>query len=108
MPIQENSEGLPFEKETRKGSQSTTSASEALAIVKTNTTAISEPTQNEMTKGEALAIAWTGIEALALMGQANLYRSPKTGRVVIELLATEWQPSMGLVSVGTKCQPNLK
>jgi hypothetical protein len=102
MPTQENLEGLPSEKETKVEKASATLESEALALEKKNTNAIPEPTQSDMTKTEALAIAWTGVEALAQMKMANLYHSPKTGRVVIELLAVNYDPAKGLVSVGDK------
>jgi len=101
MPTQENSEALHSGNETRKEKPSATLAREALAAARQNMTATPEPTQSEMTKGEALAVAWTGLEALAVMKQANLYRSPKTGRVIIELLGTDYDSANGLVSVGT-------
>jgi hypothetical protein len=101
MPTQENSEELPSEKETRKEKTSATLAKEALAVAKQNMTATPEPTQSEMTKTEALAVIWTGVEALAQMKAANLYLSHKTGRVVIELLAVEYSPKEGLVCVGS-------
>lgn len=101
MPTQENSEALPLGKETKKEKASGTSANGALAVSKPNTETTPEPMPNLMSKNQALAIAWTGIEALALMKHANLYRSPKTGRVVIELLDTEYTTANGLVSVGT-------
>ena len=100
MPTQENSEALPLENETKKEKKSATLAREALAVAKQNMTATQEPMRREMTKNEALAVAWTGLEALAMMKQANLYHSPKTGRVVIELLATDYDSANGLVSVG--------
>jgi len=71
-------------------------AREALAAEKPNTNAM----QESMTKDEALAIAWTGLEVLAMMKQANLFRSPRTGRVVIELLDTEYTVANGLRSIG--------
>ena len=101
MPTQENSEALHSGNETRKEKKSATLAREALAAAKQNMTATSEPTQSEMTKAEALAVAWTGLEALVVMKQANLYRSPKTGRVIIELLGTDYNSANGLVSVGS-------
>ena len=101
MPTQENSEALHSGNETKKEKPSAMLAKEALAAAKRNMTAIQEPTQSEMTKAEALAVAWTGLEALALMRQANLYRSPKTGRVIIELLETDYDTANGLVSVGS-------
>ena len=100
MPTQENSEALHSGNETKKGRPSAMLAREALAAARQNMNAIHEPTQSEMTKSEALAVAWTGLEALAVMKQARLYRSPKTGRVVIELLATDFDSANGLVSIG--------
>ncbi|MFK5283100.1 hypothetical protein ACI3PL_26375, partial [Lacticaseibacillus paracasei] len=67
MPTQENSEALHSGNETRKEKPSATLAREALAIAKQNMTATPEPTLSEMTKAEALAVAWTGLEALAMM-----------------------------------------
>lgn len=99
MPIQENSGVLPSESAAKTAKPSATSVKEALAAAKRNLSDTPQPTA-EMTKDEALAIAWTGLEALAQMKQANLFRSPKTGRVVIELLATEYTPTKGLRSVG--------
>ena len=101
MPTQENSEALHSGNETRKEKPSAMLAREALAAARQNMTATPEPTQSEMTKAEALAVAWTGLEALAVMKQANLYRSPKTGRVIIELLGTDYNSANGLVSVGS-------
>ena len=89
MPTQENLEGSPSERE-------------AVAVEKKSTNATQEPTQDEMTKEEALAVLWTGVETLAKMKAANLYHSRKTGRVVIELLAVEYSPKLGIVSVGRK------
>jgi hypothetical protein len=54
-------------------------------------------TDGEMTKAEALAVAWTGVEALAMMGQAKVYRSRTTGRVWVELLATDVTRKDGLI-----------
>lgn len=100
MPTQESSEVSHSGKETKNEKPSATLVKEALAFAKQNMTAIPEPIQSEMTKSEALAVAWTGIEALAMMKQARLYRSPTTGRVVIELLATSYDSANGLVSIG--------
>ena len=102
MPTQEISEGSRSASEIKKEKPSATSGSEALAVEKKSSSVTPEPTQSEMTKAEALAILWTGAEALAKMKTANLYRSPRTGRVVIELLAVEYSPTKGLVSVGSK------
>ncbi len=95
MPIQENLEGLPSASAAKSVKPSDTSVKEALAAAKKNLIDTPQPT-SEMSKDEALAIAWTGIEALVMTKQANLFRSPKTGRVVIELLATEYVSTKGL------------
>lgn len=100
MPTQANLEGSHSESATKNAKPSGTLVKEALAVAKKNMTAMPTPTQSEMTKSEALAVAWTGLEALAVMNQARLYRSPKTGRVVIELLATDFDSANGLVSIG--------
>lgn len=99
MPIQETFEGSPSENETKAESQSDTSESGPLATGKPNTSDTLQPTTSDMTKTEALAVAWTGIEALALMAQANLYHSRKTGRVVIELLSVRYDPQEGIVVI---------
>ena len=100
MPIQENSGVSRSVNATRKEKPSVTSGKEAAAAVKQSTNGISKPIQSEMTKAEALAVLWTGVEALAGMKTANLYHSPKTGRVVIELLETNYVPTQGLVCIG--------
>lgn len=96
MPIQENLGVLPSESAGRIGRRSGMLAKEALATERPSTNG----TQESMTKDEALAVAWTGLEALAVMKQANLFRSPKTGRVVVELLDTEYTVANGLRSIG--------
>lgn len=96
MPTQENLEGLPSVSAVKAGKPSDTLVKEALAHAKQSLR--DTPTPTEMTKDEALAIAWTGLEALAAMKQANLFRSRKNGRVVIELLATDYDPKKGLTS----------
>lgn len=95
MPT-ENLEGSPSESGTKAGKPSATLVKEALAHAKPSLTATPEPMPNEMSKAEALAVAWTGLEALARMKQANLFRSRKNGSVVIELLATELTEAEGL------------
>lgn len=52
--------------------------------------------ESSMTAAEALAIAWTGIEALGGMGRARLFHSPTTGRVWVEFKATEYTIANGL------------
>ena len=78
------------------------SAQEALAHAKQSMIAMPTLTEGEMSKMEALAVAWTGIEALAHMNQAFLYVSSKTKRVCIELLAVEYDPANGLIEVPTE------
>ena len=101
MPTQDNlgafHSGNAIKTEKKQGM----SAQEALAAEKRNLTDMPTHTRGEMTKKEALAVAWTGLEALAIMKQANLFRSPKTGRVIIELLGTDYDTANGLVSVGS-------
>ncbi len=97
MPTQDNSEASPSESETRDEKKSITSDAEAKASAATSSSDTVEPTRvEELTVEEALAIAWTGIEALAGMKRALLYRSPKTGRVVIILQAVDLDPRDGL------------
>lgn len=64
------------------------------AIEPTNLPVTNEPS---MTAAQALAIAWTGIEALGKMGKAKVYHSPTTGRVQIELSETVYEVANGLV-----------
>lgn len=67
------------------------------------TAPVSSPatTEPSMTRAEALAIAWTGIEAMGKMGLAKVYHSPLTGRVQIELSETVYEPANGLVPMAT-------
>lgn len=86
MPTQENSGELPLESATKKEGQSDTLAAKAQASEKQNLS----DTSGNMTKGEALAVAWTGIEALAHMKQARIYMSNKEANIVwVKFLATE-------------------
>ncbi len=102
MPTQETYAESPSESETKQENQSDTLGSEALAVEKPSLNAMPTHTENEeMSKSEALAIAWTGLEALALSGEAQIYRSRKNGSVWIQLLATDYDKANGLVSVGT-------
>ena len=78
MPTQENSGELHSGSETKKGSQSDTLAVKAQASGEQNLS----DTSGNMTVGEALAVAWTGIEALAQMKQAKVYKSSKEKNVV--------------------------
>ena len=103
MPTQETYAGSPSAKETKQENQSGTSEREALAVEKPSLSDMPTHTENEeMSKSEALAIAWTGLEALALSGEAQIYRSRKSGSVWIQLLATDYDSANGLRSIGTK------
>lgn len=99
MPTQETLEGSPSAKETKDGKPSDTSVKEALAAAKKSLPDTPECTVSEMSKSEALAVAWTGVEALAQMGSAKIYLSRKSGRVWIELLATSYDSANGLISL---------
>lgn len=96
MPTHKNSGALPLESATKTENQSDTLVREALAVEKRNLKDMPTLTDSEMTKAEALAVTWTGVEALAKMGQAKVYRSQKTGRVWVELLATDVNHKDGL------------
>lgn len=86
MPTQENLGELPLDSATKSESQLGTLAVKAQANGGQNLS----DTSGNMTKGEALAVAWTGIEALAQMKQAKVYRSNKENNVVwVKFLATE-------------------
>ena len=99
MPTQGTYAGLPSANETKAESRSDTLVKGALAHAKQSLSDMPEPTGNEMSKGEALAVAWTGLEALATTGNAIVYRSRKNGKVWIELLATDYDPANGLVPI---------
>jgi hypothetical protein len=96
MPTQSNFAASRSESATKIGKRPGTLANEALAVEKPSLTVMPTHTTGEMTKAEALEVAWTGLEALARMNQARLYRSPRTGRVLIELLAVELTEANGL------------
>jgi len=102
MPTQAASGALPLGSVEGAGGPSAMSVQEALARAKQNLRDTLSLSANGMSKAEALAVAWTGIEALARMREAKLYRSPKTGRVVIELLATELNEKGGLKPLAKK------
>ena len=102
MPTQENSEAFHSGSATKTGKKSGMSAHEALAVEKQSSSGTSKP--SEMTKAEALAVAWTGIEALAVMKQANLFHSPKTGRVWIELIDVELTSANGLKALAVEAK----
>jgi hypothetical protein len=97
MPTQKRLEGSVSGSEIKDGRQSDMSAREALAIGETNSSGMPTHLESDMTQAEALAVAWTGIEALAIMQRANIYRSPRTNRVIVELLAVELDPANGLI-----------
>lgn len=100
MPTQENLGELPSGSGTKAENQSATSGSEALAVESPNMSDMPPPSDGEMTKDEALAVAWTGIEALALAGAAVIYQSLESGETWIRLLATCYDTANGLRSVG--------
>ncbi len=107
MPTHNNLGALPSVSATKNESRSGMLAPEVLAVEKKSLSAMLAHTDAEMSKSEALAVAWTGIEALAVMGQAKVYRSQRTGRVWVELLATDVTHKDGLKplenqSVGNK------
>ena len=52
----------------------------AKALGKTSSTS-SSPNSDEMTREQALAVSWTGLEALAKMGQLIICNDKTTGRV---------------------------
>lgn len=98
MPTQDSYEGLPSEGEEKTVNPSGTSEQGQQAPGSKN----SRDTDVPMTKAEALAIAWTGIEVLAKLGQARLYRMQRNGLIVIELLATEYTVVDGLKPLARK------
>lgn len=53
--------------------------------------------ESSLTEREALAIAWTGIEALGKMGLVRLFHSPKTGQVWVLFSRTKYEVANGLV-----------
>ena len=84
------------EKETTPEKPSATLAVKAQAKGVTSLTA----TANGMTKGEALAVTWTGVEALKQMGAAKIFRSSaEAGVIWIKLANTEYSVGSGLVEV---------
>ena len=102
MPTQENSEAFHSGSATKNGKKSGMSAQEALAGGVQSLKDTSTP--SDMTKAEALEVAWTGIEALAVMKQANLFHSPKTGRVWIELINVELTTANGLKALAVEAK----
>lgn len=97
MPTQETFAGSPSASETKGENQSDTSGKGVLAVEKPSSSGMPMLSGNEeMTKAEALAVAWTGIEALAQSGQAKVFRSRKSGSVWIQLLATDYDSANGL------------
>ena len=96
MPTQENLGEFASGNETTQEKPSATLAVKAQAKGKPNLTA----TANGMTKGEALAVAWTGIEALKQLGAAKVYRSKAAPNIMwIMLIDTEYTANGGLVEV---------
>ena len=101
MPTQENLGESHSENEERAERPSATSGSEVLAAEKPSLTDTPEPMQSEMTKAEALAIVWTGLEVLARQKQAVLFQSRLNGCVVVNLLATEFTYEDGLKALAS-------
>jgi len=101
MPTQETYAGSPSVKETKGESQSDTLGSEVLAAGNPSLSGMPTLLESEMTKSEALAIAWTGLEALAQSGQAKIFRSRKSGSVWIQLLGADYDSANGLKSIGS-------
>jgi len=68
------------EQETQKGTQFIMSEQKAKELKKNNS---SDSAQNsgEMTRLQALAVSWTGLEALAKSSQLIIYNDKTTGRV---------------------------
>ena len=96
MPTQENLEGLLSENEEKDERESGTLVNVAQERAKPNLTDTQGPTPDEMTKEEALAIIWTGLEVLARRSQAVLFQSQVNGCVIVNLLATELTKGEGL------------
>lgn len=88
MPTQKNLGVSPLENETPTAKALDTLAGEAKGRGKRNLSDMPTHTNGEMTKSEALAVAWTGIEALAQMKQAIIYRSKTGGKIYVMFLET--------------------
>lgn len=93
--MKENLEESLSGNETKAVKRSDTLENVALAAGKQSSSVTVTP--SEMTKTEALAVAWTGLEALAHMNQAAIFKSKKHRSVWIELKLTDCDNSNGLV-----------
>jgi hypothetical protein len=94
-----NSEGWHFENETKDAEPFVMLENVALAQNEPNTNATSVPTTSELTKDEALAVAWTGIEALAHMGEASIFKSDSQGTVWVQFHKAGYDNANGLVTL---------
>lgn len=54
-------------------------------------------TSGRMTKAEALAVLWTGLEALAMLGEAEIHKSDDKKLVLAILHGVDFDPANGLV-----------
>lgn len=82
-----NSEGSRLGKETKADVRSDTLAS--------GTVDKSSSVITQLTKAEALAIAWTGIEVLAKLGTVKLYKLEDG--IGVKFLGAKYVPTEGLV-----------
>lgn len=108
MPTLENSEGSLLESETKAASSADMSENEALAASAPNSNDTKEPTRTpkepEISAQEALAIAWTGIEALARAGKVVIYSSGRWRRVVVVFEGVGIDPETGLKALAPEEQ----
>jgi hypothetical protein len=94
MPTLKNSGEFVSGNETTHARKSVTLARKVPASAKPNLS----DTANGMTKGEALAVTWTGVEALKQMGSAQVFRSTVEPTVIwVKLLGTNYTVGSGLV-----------
>ncbi len=87
------SEGSLSESETKGASPSVMLENVQVAHDSKNTSG----TSGYMSKAEALAILWTGLEALAQAGEAELHRSDERKLVLAILHGVDFDPTNGLV-----------
>lgn len=98
MPTQENYEGLPSGSGTKAESPSATLAPGAKGRARPSSKGTPRPSSvaTDLTEDEALAILWTGVEALVKMGKAKIYHSPSQNRLLVEVLAVDFDSANGL------------
>jgi hypothetical protein len=95
MPTQENLGVSASGNATTHARKSVTLVPKAPASVKQNLSA----TVNGMTKGEALAVTWTGVESLKQMGSAKVFRSKAEPTVIwVKLIGADYTVGSGLVA----------